>query len=262
MADQDPGELKTVGSMFSGIGGWDLAARKCGLTTRWVAEKDPFRRLILETHFPGVHQYSDVAAIGPDADPVDILCASFPCQDVSTARHASKSKNSKHGVNGERSGLFREVIRVARLHRPRYIVMENVPGLLHSGFEHVLCELAESGFDAEWDCVSASAIGAPHVRDRIWIVAYPDSLLHYGEPDQALGPGLRERIDGLRASAGSRWGTDTFPPGVVDELPSWMDRCTSLGDSLVPAIGEQVLRQVVAFDQRVRAQASGERSPA
>jgi site-specific DNA-cytosine methylase len=97
---------------------------------------------------------------------VDVLCGGFPCQDLSYAGKGA-------GLDGERSGLWGEYARLIRELRPRYVVVENVSALLARGLGRVLGDLAACGYDAEWDCIPASAVGAPHRRDRVWLVAYP-----------------------------------------------------------------------------------------
>jgi DNA (cytosine-5)-methyltransferase 1 len=96
---------------------------------------------------------------------VDVLCGGFPCQDISVAGRGE-------GIDGARSGLWGEYARLIRELRPRYVVVENVAALLARGMERVLGDLAACGYDAEWDCIPASAVGAPHRRDRVWLVAY------------------------------------------------------------------------------------------
>jgi DNA (cytosine-5)-methyltransferase 1 len=96
---------------------------------------------------------------------VDVLCGGFPCQDISNA-------GKRTGIDGERSGLWSEYARVIGELRPRYVIVENVAALLGRGIERVLGDLAALGFDAEWHCIPASAVGAPHRRDRVWIIAY------------------------------------------------------------------------------------------
>ena len=98
---------------------------------------------------------------------VDLICGGFPCQDISTA-------GKRAGLHGDRSGLFFEAIRVVELLRPRWLLLENVAGLLARGLDEVLATLAEVGFDAEWHCLQAADFGAPHIRDRIFIIAHAD----------------------------------------------------------------------------------------
>jgi DNA (cytosine-5)-methyltransferase 1 len=207
----------TVGSLFSGIGGFDLGFERAGMRTVWFCEQDPFCQRVLGKHWPGVPVYPDVRALVADTDgggwpqpqsgeagdrhvhadarlprehdgagglvpvrvpSVDVLAGGFPCQDISTAGRGA-------GIDGARSGLWGEYARLIRDLRPRYVVVENVAALLARGMERVLGDLAACGYDAEWDCIPASAVGAPHRRDRVWLVAYAQS--------DGRGPGRARR---------------------------------------------------------------------
>lgn len=152
-------------SLFAGIGGFDLGLERTGgFKTVAVAETDPYAARILALRFPDAPNVGDVTkAEYPDAD---IICAGFPCQDISFAGAGA-------GLAGARSGLFWEVVRAISVVRPEYVILENVAALLSRGLDVVLRALAEIGYDAEWHCIPASAVGAPHRRDRIWIIAYP-----------------------------------------------------------------------------------------
>lgn len=160
-------------SLFAGIGGFDLGLERTGgFETVAFCEIDPFCRKVLAKHWPNVRQYEDVRTLTGDALErdglaVDVICGGFPCQDISAA-------GSKAGISGERSGLWREYARLIREIRPRYVIVENVAALLDRGLGDVLGDLASLGYDAEWHCIPASAVGAPHRRDRIWIVAHPN----------------------------------------------------------------------------------------
>jgi DNA (cytosine-5)-methyltransferase 1 len=183
------GRRLTHGSLFAGIGGFDLGFERAGIKTVWQVEIDEYCRRVLEKHFPGVMRFADIRTCAgfeysdgafPNVLPwVDIISGGFPCQDISAA-------GKRVGIDGERSGLWTHMWRVVCEVRPRFVVVENVSALLHRGIERVLGDLAEIGYDAEWDCIPASAIGAPHRRDRVWILAYPDSLRFDGtEPANA-----------------------------------------------------------------------------
>ena len=164
--DRDMGAL-TVGSLFTGIGGFDLGLERAGMRVLWQCEADEFCRRVLAAHWPHVPCYPDVSELrGADVEPVDVLCGGFPCQDISVAGKGA-------GIDGARSGLWAEYARLVGELRPSYVVVENVPALLGRGLGRVLGDLAALGYDAEWDCLPACAFGAPHRRDRIWIVAYP-----------------------------------------------------------------------------------------
>ena len=159
----------TVGSVFSGIGGIELGLERCGMKTFWQVEKDPYCRAVLRKHWPNTEQFDDICTAGShNLAPVDVICGGFPCQDISLAGKGA-------GLDGGRSGLWFEYVRIVRELRPRFVLVENVSALLTRGLDRVLGSLAEIGYDAEWDCIPASYVGAPHRRDRIWIVAYPGS---------------------------------------------------------------------------------------
>ena len=164
-----------VGSLFAGIGGFDLGLERAGFEIAWQVEIDPYCQRVLAKHWPNVQRYGDIRAIDWGTVPrVDMLCGGFPCQDLSFA-------GKRAGIDGERSGLWSEYVRAIRALRPRYILVENVPGLLTNAYMgRVLGDLAESGYDAEWDCLPASAFGAPHRRDRVWIVAYTQGTGTWG----------------------------------------------------------------------------------
>jgi DNA (cytosine-5)-methyltransferase 1 len=224
----------TIGSLFSGIGGLDLGLeRATGARTAWQVEIDPFCRRVLERHWPEALRYDDIKTFPTPTTPrVDIICGGFPCQDLSVA-------GSGAGLDGARSGLFFELARVVRALRPRVVVLENVSGLLARGLGRVLGELAACGYDAEWDCVPASAVGAPHQRDRIWIVAYPqrDGGGEQPERDQREGRGARapERghADALHDGA-ARDASDAEQPGL--------ERATGGGDDRAGRTGILVAR--------------------
>ena len=165
----------TYGSLFSGIGGIDLGMDLAGFNCAWQVEIDDYCREVLEEHWPGVPKYEDIYKVkGSEVEPVDILCGGFPCQPVSVA-------GKRGGVDDER-WLWDEFYRLICEIRPRWVVAENVPGLLsaNSGraFAGVLRDLAEGGYDAVWDVYPAGGpggVGALHKRERIFLVAYSNS---------------------------------------------------------------------------------------
>lgn len=157
--------MLTVGSLFSGIGGLELGFERAGFEVRWQVEIDPWCRKVLTKHWPSVPKYEDVRNVGAhNLEWVDVIVGGFPCQDISIAGKGA-------GLEGTRSGLWSEYIRIVRATRPRYVVVENVSALLHRGLDVVLRDLAQSGYDAEWQVLPAAAFGAPHRRDRVFIVA-------------------------------------------------------------------------------------------
>ena len=175
------GEKLKVLDLFSGIGGFSLGLERTGgFETVAFCEIEEYPRKVLAKHWPNVPCYRDVRELtaerlAADGIAVDVITGGFPCQDVSSA-------GKRAGVGeGTRSGLYAEIIRLAGDIRPAFIIMENVAGLLSGPAEQpggwfgaVLGDLAEIGYNAEWEIVPAAALGAIHLRERVWIVAYPD----------------------------------------------------------------------------------------
>lgn len=159
--------------LFSGIGGFALAAEMAGgITTQQFVEVDSYCQKVLAKNFPSVPTHGDITTFSATSSQYDIITGGFPCQDISAANHKGQ------GLDGKRSGLFFELMRIVRECRPRYIVLENVAALLSKrngrDMGTVLWELSECGYDAEWQVVSAASVGAPHLRKRVFIVAYCD----------------------------------------------------------------------------------------
>jgi DNA (cytosine-5)-methyltransferase 1 len=181
--------------MFAGVGGFSLGLHRAGgFRTVAVAETDPYASKVLSLRFPDAPNLGDVTkAEYPHAD---IICAGFPCQDISFAGLGA-------GLAGTRSGLWREVVRAIRVVGPKYALLENVAALLNRGMGAVLGDLAEVGHDAEWHCIPASAVGAPHRRDRIWIVTHPRGPQHEGSRAPLSGA-IAAELSCANAS-GERW---------------------------------------------------------
>ena len=223
---------------FSGIGGFSLAARWLGgIETVQFVEREPYCRTILRKHWPDVPIHDDICTFQPEPGSADIICGGFPCQDISQAGKGA-------GLAGSRSGLFYELLRVVRLVGPRYIVLENVAAITYRGMDDVLGALAEAGYDAEWACIPAAAVGACHRRDRWWCVAYasgadrgrragstthpPHMLSHGGagqQQGQLGGRAVPEPGDGDRTAApdpielgssGAQW-----PSAIARLSPNW-----------------------------------------
>ncbi len=154
--------------LFSGIGGFSLGLERAGMKTVAFCEIDKKAQQVLRKNWPDVPIFEDVSALTKEdiGEEVDVICGGFPCQDISLSGRGA-------GLAGARSGLWFQFHRLIKEIQPRYAIIENVSALRSRGLEVVLGGLAEIGYDAEWHCIPASAIGAPHQRDRIWIVANP-----------------------------------------------------------------------------------------
>lgn len=266
--------------LFSGIGGFSLGLERTGgFETAGFCEIDPFCRRVLAAHWPDVPCHDDVRTMQFTEGMADVITAGFPCQDVSYAGAGA-------GLAGERSGLYREVVRAIRMVRPVHAILENVAALLGRGMGTVLGDLAEIGYDAEWHCIPASVVGAPHRRDRIWIVAYPGGEQHegcrapisgqiaaelsFGVADSASLHGqevIRREPDGnyagseevANAGGASLWGglcqkekirgrrrSSNSRCEVAHGVPSRVDRLKALGNAVVPQIPEIIGRAILA----------------
>jgi DNA (cytosine-5)-methyltransferase 1 len=157
-----------IGSLFSGIGGIELGFERAGgFRTIWFVENEPYCQVVLKKHWPRVKVYGDITKIDwRNVERPDILTGGFPCQDIS---NAGKRKGI---VAGERSALWKEYLKAICALRPKVALIENVAALAVRGLDVVLADLAEAGYDAEWFTLSAADVGAPHLRERLFIIAY------------------------------------------------------------------------------------------
>jgi DNA (cytosine-5)-methyltransferase 1 len=241
----------TVGSLFSGIGGLDLGFERAGFRVLWQCEADPWCRQILGGRWPGVPCHPDVRELSSTNAPrVDVLAGGFPCQDVSSA-------GVKRGLAGPRSGLWREFARLIGELRPRYVVVENVSALLSRGLGEVLGDLAACGFDAEWDCLPAAAVGAPQRRERVFVIAYPRGRGREGrEKRHREGPAAIRWADHDRLVVAERRAGHAarLVRRVGDGIPAVLDRARrvrALGNAVHPAVAELVARRVIALEREV-----------
>ena len=155
------------GSLFSGAGLGDFGFELAGLECAYFVEIDDYCQKILELRWPNVPKFRDIKTLDPKNLPkVDLITGGFPCTDISIAQ------NDPQGIAGERSGLWKEQLRLIDSLRPKYCVVENVAALYVRGLGTVLGDLAEVGYDAEWGCIPSSWFGAFHRRQRVWILAY------------------------------------------------------------------------------------------
>lgn len=272
--------------LFSGIGGFSLGLERTGgFETVAFCEIDPFCQKVLAKHWPDVRQYHDVRdltaeRLAADGITVDVITGGFPCQDISLA-----GKQEGMGAN-TRSGLWSEIDRLIGELSPKFVIVENVANLLSGPsnkpggwFSRILSDLAGRGFDAEWQNIPAAAMGAPHRRERVWIVAYAQQTRGDKRPvtDEARewlarthannlvsswpsANDFKERAEGLRAQevsgfAAFSWrqnvrGVEDYfrcpnipEPlfcGTRDGIPDWVDRVGACGNSVIPQIPEMI----------------------
>jgi len=222
----------TIGSLFAGIGGLELGLEAAlGWETRWQVEIDPFCRGVLARHWPDADRsVTDIREAGAhNLARVDLVCGGFPCVEISSA-------GRKGGIYVGNSALWSEMERVVCELQPRAVVVENPADLLYRGMGRVLGDLAALGYDAEWSVLPACAVGAPHARERVFVVAYTN---RGSQPTGALDAEARrvpaDAVD-LR-----HWRQPL--PGtlrVADGVSGGLDRVRALGRAVVPQCAYQV----------------------
>lgn len=229
-------ELRTM-HLFAGIGGGLLADLILGHRPIVAVEWEPYACQVLreraaEGWFPGLHVWEgDVRLFDPSeyTGSVDCIHAGFPCQDISVA-------GKQAGVSeGTRSGLYREVLRIAGVVRPRYLFLENVSAILSNGLGTVLADLAAMGYDARWCCIRASDVGAPHQRDRWWLLA--DNACFNRDEVGGAGrlPLEPERTSFLGTIQSSGWAVPEPRMGCMDDgIPNRVGQLKGYGNAQVP----------------------------
>ncbi len=230
-------------SLFSGIGGFDLGLERAGMECVGQVEIDPYCIAVLAKHWPNVKRLEDVRQVrGDEFGEFDWIVAGFPCQDVSNA-------GKRAGISAPRSGLYREAVRCLRLVRPLGALLENVAALLRRGMGTVLGDLAEIGYDAEWDCVPAFAVGAPHRRDRVFILANDRKKRKQGcLPKKVCRQSAFSWCEDVRGVEDLRGRSDLPPPifrGTCDGVPDWMGRVEGCGNAVVPQVAEVIGRSIM-----------------
>jgi DNA (cytosine-5)-methyltransferase 1 len=261
--------MMTFGSLFSGIGGIDIGLERAGMVCKWQVEIDSYCQKVLEKHWPNVKRYSDVKEVGKhNLEPVDLICGGFPCQPHSYA--------GKRMASNDERDLWDEFYRIICEIKPRWVVAENVPGLLSSEngqfFGRILRDLAASGYDAEWQSIPAAAFGAPHIRERVFIVAHNPSVgngrvsvsargsLEKGtdtdrictDVSDADRPGLERKITkgiiGGKQGLPSKcdwWSVEPDVGRVANGIPNRVDRLKGLGNAVVPQVAEWIGKCII-----------------
>jgi len=254
--------------LFSGIGGFSLGLERTGgFETVAFCEIESYPQKLLAKRWPGVKIYDDIrqltaGRLAGDGIGVDVITAGFPCQDLSVC-------GVGQGFEGKRSSLYREVIRIIGECKPRYAIFENVTGLLTGDrgrwFSQFLNDLARVGYDAQWSCIRASQLGARHLRDRVYILAYPGSQ-RLSRRDKKSGEingevGASERGKAGRETVSVSYGGESprirMPEPVLsgrpgklesepfihrrnDDVSGWSHQVKGLGNAVVPAVIELI----------------------
>lgn len=236
--------MMNVLDLFSGSGGFSLGLERAGgFSTVAFCEIEPAACRVLKRHWPEVPCYDDIktltaSRLASDGIFPDCIVGGFPCTDVSVAGKGA-------GLGGTQSGLWFEFLRLIGEIRPQYVIVENVAALLRRGIGDVLGGLAKIGFDAEWDCLPATFVGAPHNRDRLWLIAYPQrdqqsrqescfgAIRRMGWVEQPV-PWDRDWQDALRALR-----------GMDDGVSRSVERTDMMRNAVVPQLVELIGRAIM-----------------
>ncbi|MCP3683372.1 MAG: DNA cytosine methyltransferase [bacterium] len=264
--------------LFSGIGGFRLGAEWAGMKfdKEYHSDIDEYANKVYAQHFPKSKQLGDITKIDfeklKDGNEF-LISGGFPCQDISIA-------GKGEGIEGKRSGLWSEMWRAIRVLRPRFAIIENVSAITFRGLDRVLADLAEIGYSAEWQDIRAEDVDAPHRRERIWIVAYPEqarwrerangerigfamqgrreasnNLSDSGEAQGIMAYPSEQGLEGQepegrdRGQQGllterSQWPVEPSICRVVNGLPNRSHRLRCLGNSIVPQIAQLLFEQI------------------
>lgn len=269
--------------LFAGIGGFSLGLERTGgFRTVAFCEIDKKAQKVLNKHWPDVPVFEDVSALTKEKldeqeISVDVITGGFPCQDISLAGKGA-------GLEGERSGLWFQFHRLIKEIQPKYAIIENVSALRSRGLDQVLWSLAEIGYDAEWHCIPAAAVGAPHRRDRVWIVAYPNAgfgdrqveairtgrhavdvgsetvadtasirLPGQGQPVEPIHPTPLvdgQAIESIYGRVASVWAVEPDVGRVANGVPNRVDRLKQLGNAVVPQIPQLLGEAILAWERQ------------
>lgn len=225
--------------LFSGIGGFSLGLERAGMRTIAFCEIDEYNRWHLRRRWPGVPVFDDVRTLRADqVVGADLICGGFPCQDISSAGKGV-------GIEGGRSGLWREFARLIGELRPRFAIVENVAALNFRGLGHVLADLTALGYDAEWHVIPAWTLGAPHERERCWIIAYPQGESRLYQPH--IGEAAARLLADAPAWASCPWNAPAAGVCRVDDgIPDRVVDTERFGNAVVPQIPEVLGRALLA----------------
>ena len=258
------------GSLFSGIGGLDLGLERAGMTCVWQSEIEPYACRVLAKHWPDIPNLGDIRDIDwTRVDRVDLVAGGYPCQPFSYAGVRRGQDDPRHLWP-----MFADCLRVVR---PRYALLENVSGHLGLGFGSVQRDLAEIGYDARWDCIPAAALGAPHLRDRVFVVATRRTPMDTDSQSQSRQPkhgstrpwpspmayADRQRFAQRKSAAftnkpiivdrpnderGGIWESEPSVGRVAHGIPRRMDRLRALGNAVVPQVAEHIGNIIMEAD--------------
>jgi len=254
--DKDMKVTMTHSDYFAGIGGFSLAAEWLGIETVYTCENNEFRHNWLKYRFRDATHEKDITKT--DGYPADIFTGGFPCQDVSAANPFGK------GIDGGRSGLWNELYRIVAKHRPRYLLLENSPRLVHRGLRTILRQIAAIGYDAEWNVFSKRTLGFPDIRKRLFLVAYPSEIGCY--PNNKVFN--KKYFDNSKSAlfqnmvCNQSYGTNCLEiqreaitkliqddTGIPEELVK--NEIEAYGDAVCPHVAFVVMHMIVQYENRI-----------
>ena len=265
----------TCGSLFSGIGGIDLGLQWAGFEIKWQVEIDPFCRKVLQKHWPDVPRFENVRDCGKhNLEPVDLIAGGFPCQPHSLV--------GKRKASDDERDLWPEFYRIICELKPKWVLAENVPGILSSEsgrfFGGILRDLATGGYDVEWQSIPAAAFGAPHIRERVYFVAHRESErigrlpvsargsleegndidriyknvsnpdcqgLEVGETQSKSSFQTTKRTSLVDRGKTNQWSIESDVGRVANGVPGRVDRLKSLGNAVVPQVAEYIGKCII-----------------
>lgn len=245
------------GSLFSGIGGFDLAAEWMGWQNIFHCEFDTEKQKYLKKNFNQSLSYGDITKTNftIHRGNIDVLTGGFPCQDASIAKQDGQGQQ---GLQGSRTGLFYEMCRAIDEIRPKYVVAENVANILKTNkgkdFTAILAELSTMGYNAEWRVCRASEVGAPHHRARLYLVAYSNSLTM--QPNNSFFTHVREKTSpftcrpygtNVQISRGGKWQTEPPIFCLDNGLSSKLVRrqLHGYGNAIVPELAHRIFKAIL-----------------
>jgi DNA (cytosine-5)-methyltransferase 1 len=232
--------------LFSGIGGFSLGLERAGFQTAAFCEIDPYCRKVLAKHWPGVKIHEDVKQLDGSqyAGTIDLICGGYPCQPFSVAGKQKGEKDPRH--------LWPEMHRIIRQARPRWIIAENVRGHVSLGFDSVASQLEDDGFTIWPFIVPACAVGAPHRRDRLWIIAnaQSESWLYKRREDLQTRLFDRASYEARKGEPGQWISSPSRLCRVADGIPDRVESARVNGNAVAPQIPELIGRSILAYERQ------------
>lgn len=235
--------MLTVGSLFAGIGGFDLGLERAGMSVRWQVENNGWCQRVLAKHWPTVPRYGDIAEVDwAGVEPVDLICGGFPCQPFSVA-------GKRQGANDARN-MWPEYRRCLEALKPRWVLGENVPGVKPYLEAVVRPDLEALGYEAAVLGIPACGVGARHRRERLWIVADAnDERLPQSEPQSSQTRADRASF-GTRSTSEGWWAVEPDVGRVAHGVPKRVDRLRGLGNAVVPQVVEWLGRMILTVEAK------------